>query len=67
MAVTALRRLVDERVAGNSLFETDCPHPFCLHGRASGEIDAALGGAAPGLRRQLLFDNAAALSKVRTP
>ena len=60
----ALQRLVDKIGAGNILFETDYPHPICLHGNVREKIDAALGDASTELRRQLLFDNAAALYKV---
>ncbi len=61
----ALQRLVDKVGAANILFETDYPHPICLYGNVREKIDAALAGQPPELRRQILFDNAAALYKVR--
>jgi len=64
---TALQRLVDKVGAGNILFETDYPHPICLHGNVREKIDTALAGVAPALRRQLLWDNAADLYKVSAP
>ena len=64
---TALQRLVDVLGPGNILFETDYPHPICLHGNVREKIDAALAGHPPELRRQLLFDNAAALYRVEQP
>jgi predicted TIM-barrel fold metal-dependent hydrolase len=61
---TALQRLVDKIGAGNILFETDYPHPICLYGNVREKIDAALGDAPPALRKQVLYDNAAALYRV---
>ena len=64
---TAPQRLVDKIGAADILFETDCPHPICLYGNVREKIDAALGGQPPELRRQLLWDNAAALYRVADP
>jgi len=61
---TALQRLVDRIGPGNLLFETDYPHPICLHGNVREKVDAALGGVDPALRHRLLFANAAELYRV---
>jgi len=64
---TAPQRLIDKIGAGNILFATDYPHPICLYGNVREKIDAALADASPEMRRQLLWDNAAALYRVAEP
>lgn len=63
----ALQRLVDRIGATNLLFETDYPHPICLYGNVREKIDAALGDSPAEVRRQILWDNAAALYRVDAP
>ncbi|MDH3704628.1 MAG: amidohydrolase [Acidimicrobiia bacterium] len=49
------------------LWETDYPHPVCLHGDVRGAIDASLGDLDAVAQRQILFDNAAELYRVPAP
>ena len=46
------------------LFETDYPHPICLYGNVREKIEAGLAGQPDDVRRQILWDNAAALYRV---
>jgi predicted TIM-barrel fold metal-dependent hydrolase len=50
--------------ADNLLFETDFPHPTCLYPDPLTTADANLSQLAPGDRRKILGDNAAALYRV---
>jgi predicted TIM-barrel fold metal-dependent hydrolase len=63
----APNHLLDQMPIGNLLFETDFPHPTCLYDNIDEKVQAALGGLAPELRKQLLWDNAAALYRVEAP
>jgi predicted TIM-barrel fold metal-dependent hydrolase len=61
---TALDTLGSDRI----LFETDYPHPICLHGdQVRQKIDAALGDLPVQVRDRVLFDNAAELYGVERP
>ena len=63
----APKRLLDVIGPDNVLFETDYPHPICLHGNVREKIDSALGEATPEVQKKLLWDNAARLYKVEAP
>jgi predicted TIM-barrel fold metal-dependent hydrolase len=63
----APRRLLDAIPVSNVLFETDFPHPICLHGDVRGTIDAGLADATPEQRRKILWENAAELYRVEVP
>jgi uncharacterized protein len=63
----APQRLLDQIGADNVLFETDYPHPVCLHGNVRQKIDAGLRGLPEGVQKKLLWDNAARLYKVDKP
>ncbi len=63
-AKTFLEEIGSERV----LFETDYPHPICLHGdEVRRKIDSAFGHLEPEVRRRILFANAAELYGVGEP
>ncbi|MAE94894.1 MAG: amidohydrolase [Deltaproteobacteria bacterium] len=59
--------LLDAIGVDNVLFETDYPHPVCLHDNVREKIDAGLGGVSREAQRKVLFENAAKLYKVETP
>jgi predicted TIM-barrel fold metal-dependent hydrolase len=63
----APRRLLDTIPVSNVLFETDFPHPICLHGDVRATIDASLSEASPTQRRKILWENAAELYRVEAP
>jgi predicted TIM-barrel fold metal-dependent hydrolase len=64
----AARNLLDQIGTDRVLFETDYPHPICLHGGAVREkIDAAFGSLSEAVRQRVLFDNAAELYGVEAP
>ena len=63
----APRELLDTIGADNVMFETDYPHPVCLYGNVREKIDAALGDAAPDVRRKVLWENAAKLYQIDEP
>ena len=63
----APRELLDTIGVDNIVFETDYPHPVCLHDNVREKIDAALGDATPEAQNKVLFENAAKLYKVETP
>jgi predicted TIM-barrel fold metal-dependent hydrolase len=64
----AAQNLLDTIGADRVLFETDYPHPICLHGSGVRQkIDAAFGDLSPEVRRQILFSNAAELYGVDEP
>jgi predicted TIM-barrel fold metal-dependent hydrolase len=49
------------------LFETDFPHPTCLHGNVRARIEASLADAPEDARHRILWDNAAELYHVDAP
>jgi predicted TIM-barrel fold metal-dependent hydrolase len=59
--------LLDKIGEDNVLFETDYPHPVCLYGNVREKIDAGLAGQPAGVRRKLLWENAAKLYRVAEP
>jgi len=59
--------LLDSIGADNILFETDYPHPVCLHDNVREKIDAALGKESRETQKKILFENAAKLYKVDAP
>jgi predicted TIM-barrel fold metal-dependent hydrolase len=64
----AAKTFLDSIGSDRVLFETDYPHPICLHGEGVREkIDAAFGGLSEEVRRQILFSNAADLYGVEAP
>ncbi len=63
----ATTHLLDQMPIGNLLFETDFPHPTCLYDNVEAKVQASLGTLAPALRKQLLWDNAAALYGIEGP
>jgi predicted TIM-barrel fold metal-dependent hydrolase len=63
----APQRLLDRIGVDNVLFETDYPHPVCLYGNVREKIDAGLAGQPAGVRRKLLWENAAKLYRVSEP
>ena len=64
----AARNLLDEIGSDRVMFETDYPHPICLHGAdVRKKIDAAFGGLPDEDRKRILFDNAAELYDVEAP
>jgi uncharacterized protein len=56
--------LVDAIGADNLLFETDFPHPTCLHPDPLKSADANLASLSPVDRRKILGENAAALYRI---
>ena len=65
---TAPRQLLSSMSTGNILFETDFPHPTSLYGEdVQALITSGLGDCDEATRRQILWDNAAALYKVTPP
>lgn len=63
----APRKLLDAIGVDRVMFETDYPHPICLHGNVREKIDAALSEHPAAVQRRILFDNAAALYAVVAP
>ena len=63
----APKHQLDRIPPDNVLFETDYPHPVCLYGNVREKIDAGLGSVEPGIRKKLLFDNAARLYGIDAP
>ena len=62
------KNFLDEIGTDRVLFETDYPHPVCLHGDAVREkIDAAFGHLSPEVRHRVLYANAAELYDVCDP
>jgi predicted TIM-barrel fold metal-dependent hydrolase len=59
--------MLDKIGVDNVLFETDYPHPVCLYGNVRQKIDAGLRGQPEGVKRKLLWENAAKLYKVGAP
>jgi predicted TIM-barrel fold metal-dependent hydrolase len=62
-----LGRVVDAIGCDNLLFETDYPHPICLFGNVREKVDAMFAGQPDDVRRQILWENAAALYRVEPP
>jgi predicted TIM-barrel fold metal-dependent hydrolase len=62
-----LRRLLDDLPVDKLLFETDFPHPTCLYDDVAGRVEEAFYGIEPGLRRKLLWGNAAELYGIADP
>ncbi len=61
-------RFLDNLGDDRALFETDCPHPICLHGDEVRErIDGAFGDLTADVRKKMLFDNAAELYGIEAP
>ena len=60
-------RLLGEIPVDRILFETDFPHPTCLHGNVREQIDASLAHASADTRHQILWGNAADLYRIDTP
>jgi predicted TIM-barrel fold metal-dependent hydrolase len=60
----SIASLVDTIGADNLLFETDFPHPTCLHPDPLAIADENLAGLAPESRRKILGDNAARLYRL---
>ncbi len=62
------RRLLDVIGEDRILFETDYPHPICLHGEeVRAKIEAAFGHLPEETRERILFGNAAVLYGVEPP
>jgi predicted TIM-barrel fold metal-dependent hydrolase len=51
----------------NVLFETDFPHTTCLFGNIQETIASGLGHVDAGVRRKILWENAAALYRIEEP
>ena len=62
-----LRRLLDDLPVDKLLFETDFPHPTCLYDDVAGRVEEAFYGIEAGLRRKLLWGNAAELYGIADP
>lgn len=60
-------KLLEEVGVDRILFETDFPHPTCLHGDAVPSAVANLDGLPEDVRRKILYENAAKLYKVPLP
>lgn len=60
-------KLLEEVGVDRILFETDFPHPTCLHGDAVHSAVANLDGVPEDVRRKILYENAAKLYKVPLP
>lgn len=60
-------KLLDEVGTDRILFETDFPHPTCLHGDAVRAAVSNLDELPDDTRRRILFENAAKLYKVPLP
>jgi predicted TIM-barrel fold metal-dependent hydrolase len=60
-------RLLGEIPVDRILFETDFPHPTCLHGNVREQIDASLAHASADTRHKILWGNAAELYRIDTP
>jgi predicted TIM-barrel fold metal-dependent hydrolase len=62
------KHFLEEIGTDRVLFETDYPHPICLHGNeVRQKIDAAFGGLSQDVRDRILFGNAAELYGVGAP
>ncbi|MBO0731017.1 MAG: amidohydrolase [Acidimicrobiaceae bacterium] len=63
----APKRFLDLVPVDNVLFETDFPHTTCLFGNIQQTIRSGLGHVEPGVRRKILWDNAARLYNIVEP
>ena len=63
----APRRLADLLGINNVMFETDYPHPICLHESVQETIDATFEGVDPKIRHHFTWANAARLYHVDEP
>jgi predicted TIM-barrel fold metal-dependent hydrolase len=63
----APKHFLDVIPVDNVLFETDFPHTTCLFGNIKETIESGLGHVDPGVRRKILWANAARLYGIQEP
>jgi predicted TIM-barrel fold metal-dependent hydrolase len=63
----APKHFLDVVPIDNILFETDFPHTTCLFGNIQQTIENGLGHVEPGVRRKILWENAARLYGIGDP